>query len=236
MEKRIINVMDKTLKIISRLSLKNAVYKMGAMPKGIVMLGIAKDGLPVLLHARDSKAPNVIVWNRLARQGLRILKVIAEYLFSYHRSDKIEFVVFTKNPDDWGELNNYGFGTNSNTACIGIIPLYSEIAEVVIKGLAQWANETHKSAKAPVIILIDELENLESTSVDFKLYFRYVLLRGREKHIYSVGTADKNKFHKVQQWLDGFQREICGQDVEDEFEYIEGKEGFIFYTPRTELI
>lgn len=238
MQKQIVlSVMNKAIEIRQRrMSLKDVVYKMGLMPKGVVLLGIAEDGLPVLLHARDSKAPNIIIWNRLARQGLRILKVIAEYLFSHHKSDKIEFVVFTRNPGDWGELNDYGFGTNSNTACIGIIPIYSELAEVVMRGLARWANESHKSAKAPVILMIDDMENLESASSDFKLNLRYILLRGREKHLYSVGTSNKNNFHKVQQWLDGFQREIYGQDVEDTFEYVEGKEGFLFYTPKTELI
>lgn len=213
-------------------SLKEFILNLGKMPDGSIIIGIAKDGLPVALQARDKKAPNIIVWNKLVRQGLRILKVIAEYLFLYHKSDHIEFVVFTNHPKDWGELNQYGFGTNSKTACIGIIPFHSDLANVVMKGLATWAHESHKSPKAPVIILMDGMENMEKAGEEFRFNFRYVLLKGKDKYIYTVGTAHKNNFSKIYEWLEGFQREIYGQDLADTFEY----DSTIFYTPVTEMI
>lgn len=213
-------------------SLKQFVKGLGKMPFGSVLIGIAQDGLPVALSVRDSKAPNIIVWNKLVRQGLRILKVIAEYLFLYHKSDHIEFVVFTTHPKDWGELNEYGYGTNSKTACIGIIPFHSDLATVVMRGLATWTHESHKAPKAPVIILMDGMENLEGVDEEFRFNFRYILLKGKDKYIYTVGTSHKKHFHLIHHWLEGFQREIYGSDVADTFEY----DSTIFYTPITEMI
>lgn len=233
----VLKVFNKALEISRRLSLREFVKEIGKLPGKSVLFGVAKDGQPVLLNVDDSQASNVVIWNKLAKQGLRILKVVAEYLFLHHkREDGIEFVVFTTHPDDWGDLNGYGFGSNSKTACIGIIPFHSQLAEVVMGGLARWTHENHRASKSPVIILIDGLENIEKNSDEFKFHLHYILFSGRTKHIYTVGTSNKNHFHKVQEWLDGFQREIYGSDVEDVFEYVEGKESLYFYTPKTEMI
>ena len=234
----IIQVMNN--KIRGRHTLRKVVELISRIPGSSALMGMAEDGLPVLWDT-NAGASNIIVWNKKAKQGLKILKVIAEYLFSYHKevgmkAEQIEFVVLTCYPKDWGELNEYGFGTNEKTSCIGIIPFKSELAGVVISGLARWVNERHNSAKHPVIILIDGLETLKDMNEEFRNHFQYLLDMGRNRRVYVMGTASKNNFPHVQQWLSGFQAEIYGSDVDDEFEFMEDKKVILFYTPKTELI
>jgi hypothetical protein len=226
--------------VSSRPSLREVVSKIRSLPGHAIMLGMGETK-PVLWNVKDITAPNIVVWDKLFRQSLNVLKVIAEYIFSHHakigyHADGVEFVVLTFYPEDWGELNRYGMGMMGKTSCIGIIPFFSEMANKVMAGLAQWVNERHNSSKQPVIVLVDGLENLEKMSVEFRNHFRFLLDMGRRKHVYVVGTSSKKNFHHVQDWLDGFQREIYGRDVEDEFEIVEGRDTIIFYTPRTELL
>jgi hypothetical protein len=241
MMNKIIQVTKKAV-INNRPSLRRVMESLSPIPGHAVVFGISNgDGLPVYLNAQDTSAPNIVVWDKLARQSVQILKVIAEYLFQYHakvgfNAKGIEFVVLTLYPEDWGELNKYGMGMMGKTSCIGIIPFYSDLAEKVIEGLAKWVHERHNSSKQPVIILVDGLENIEKMSESFKNHFRYLLDLGRTKNVYIIGTSSKNKFAVIQKWLDGFQREIYGMDVSDEFEYVLGKDTLIFYTPRTELL
>jgi hypothetical protein len=221
--------------------LASIVEALRPVPSSLVMFGMAQDGYPVWLDTSDKNASNTVVWDKKARQGLRILRVISEYLFRFHqdiRYDKtygIEFVVLTTHPEDYGELNDYGMGMRGKTSCIGIIPFFSELSEKVIAGLAAWVAERHNHSKQPVIVLVDGLENVNSMSDGFKFHFRHLLDLGRSKHVYVIGTASKRNFSMVQNWLDGFQREIYGRDVEVEFEYMVGKETILFYTPMAEL-
>jgi len=227
---------------IQKLSLSYWMDKLCPLPAFALVLGIAEDKYPVLINVHDSKTPNIVVWNKLAKQGLRILKVLAEYVFCHHKTcgrpkdSRVEFIVFTRYPEDWGELNDYGMGTTGNTSCIGIIPFSSSIAGQVANGLARFINEPHGFAKNPVIVLIDGLENLDSVGDDFCRDFRMVLLRGRNKYVYVIGTAHKTNFRDVQEWLEGFQAEIYGSDIVDVFEMMEGKNVIPFYTPKTEMI
>jgi hypothetical protein len=221
---------------ISRPTLRKVVEWVGKLPAYCIMLGMAKDGLPVLFNAQDTTTKNIVVWDKLARQSLRILQVISEYIFYHHKSDGVEFIVLTLYPEEYGELNKYGMGMTGKTSCIGIIPFGSEIAEKVMDGLARWVNERHNSSKQPIIVLVDGLENVNKMSADFQNHFRYLLDMGRRKHVFIVGTSSKNNFQKVQKWLDGFGSEIYGRDVEYEFEFLEEKNTILFYTPRTEMI
>jgi len=222
---------------VERPTLKRIVEWLLPLPEYSVLFGMAEDGLPILLDAKDTLSPNVIVWDKLARQSLHILKVISEYLFQ-HRSQntEIEFIVLTLYPEDWGELNKYGMGAQGKTSCIGIIPFGSKLAEKVMEGLAKWVNEKHKSSKQPVIVLVDGLENVNRMSKDFQDHFRYLLDLGRKKNVYIIGTSHKSHFFQVYKWLDGFQREIYGRQIDYEFEWIDRNNTVLFYTPRTELI
>jgi hypothetical protein len=236
---KLIKVTKKEI-ISSRPSLKSVVNSLGYLPNHAIVIGM--DGeTPVLWNVHSTSAPNIIVWDKLARQSLNILKVIAEYIFAHHarigfHAEGVEFVVLTFYPEDWGELNRYGMGMMGKTSCIGIIPFFSELADKLMAGLAQWVNERHNASKNPIIILIDGIENVNKMGEEFQNHFRFLLDMGRTKNVYVVGTSSKNNFHQVQDWLDGFQREIYGLDVIDEFEWTEGKTNIIFYTPRTELL
>lgn len=203
---------------------------------GAVILGIATDGLPVAWDVKDRHEQNIVVWDKHTRQSLYILKVASEYMFSHQKDMEIEFVVLTTHPKDYGKLNEYGMGTNSKTPCIGIIPFFSKLTDVVMQGLCRWIHESHTSAKRPVVILIDGLENVDKSSEAFQESFRQILDIGRSKHVHVLATSSKSKFHEVYKWLDGFQCEMYGMDIPDEFEYVEGADTVIFYTPRTELL
>lgn len=218
-------------------TLSRVLNFVGLLPKEGVFMGVATDQLPVLLNAHSIEPCNIVVWDKLVKQGLRILKVIAEYIFSHRKnSEMIEFVVLTRYPEDWGELNKYGMGISGKTSCIGIIPFYSEIADQVVHGLATWINERHGASKSPVIVLIDGLNNIQDMQEDFKLDLRYILLEGHKKNVYTVATASKKDFAKVQYWLEGFHLEIYGCTVEHLFEYECEKEKIYFITPETEMI
>jgi hypothetical protein len=221
-----------------KVELSKVLKFVGRLPTEAVFFGLAKDGLPVLWNVKRGVPNNIVIWDKLYRQGLRLLKCIAEYVFIHKNDSKVEFVVLTNNVEDWGDLNQYGMGMMGNTSCIGIIPFNSELANTVLLGLCQWIHEAHTSSKSPVIVLVDGMEVLQKMDIDFRTNFRYLLTQGHRKNVYVIGTASKKNFAQVQDWLDGFHYEINGRNIEEFFEMIEDEtnENIVFYVPNTEMI
>jgi len=221
----------------NRITLKKVLDFVLPLPDEGILFGLATDKLPVLFDVKYAEPSNIVVWDKLYKQGLRLLKVIAEYVFLHRgNASKVEFVVLTHNVEDWGELNKYGMGMSGNTSCIGIVPFDSEIANTIVHGLCRWINEAHKSSKFPVIVLVDGLEYLNKSSDDFKLNFRYLLLKGHNKNVYVIGTASRKNFKEVQEWLEGFKAEIYGKSILELFEMMEKDKKIVFLVPETELI
>jgi hypothetical protein len=219
------------------ITLKKVLEFVGVLPDEGIFLGLATDKMPVLFDVKYAQPNNIVIWDKLYKQGLKLLKVIAEYVFLHRgNASKVEFVVLTDNVEEWGELNKYGMGIGGNTSCIGIIPFESEIANTIVEGLCRWINENHKASKHPVIVLVDGLEHLKQVNKDFKINFRYLLLKGHNKNVYCIGTASKNNFAEVQDWLEGFKTEIYGKSVFELFEIIEKENKVIFLVPQTEMI
>lgn len=205
-------------------------------PKEGVIFGVKEDGTPMAFDTHSPRSPNIFVWNKVVGQGLKILKVIAEFIFRFRRRINMEFVVFTLSPEEWGELNKYGMGAKSDTSCIGVIPLSSDLALKIMAGLARWTTEPHGNSTHPIIILIDGMEHLARMDDEFKNHFRCILDIGRKKNLFVVGTSSKKHLKKVQQWLDGFQQEIYGSDAVDLFETMIRSEIVYFVAPTTEMI
>lgn len=199
----------------------NDVVSQYNLPPHALLLGVAKDG-PVLFNPHTSASPNIMIWDRTPKQGLRILKVVADYILHFHSGHRIEFLVLTRFPEDWGELNEYGMGTSGATSCIGIIPFSSSVASKVVSALRSWMTDRN-IAKNPIIILIDGLENVNKMGRTFQDDFMSILFEGRDKNIYTIGTSKGKYADEIKAWLRGFQHYILGSDVENVFEMLEHK-------------
>jgi len=220
---------------IAKNSVRNSLRDIGPLPEEAVFLGVAHDG-PVLMNVKDRRAPNILVWDRTPKQGLQILKVVSEYLLGRKSKTPIEFMVLTRFPEDWGQLNEYGMGIGGHTSCIGILPFYSDIADQAIASLSAWFHRRESSWK-PFIVLIDGLENMQRVDDSTKMNLKYILMHGRSRNVYVIGTSKMKYKDEILFWSDSFQHEIFGSDVEDVFETLEGddKRTLIFSTPISEI-
>lgn len=197
--------------------------KVGTLPQEAILLGMAEDGLPVLFNITSPDSPNIMIWDKSPKQGLRILKTIAEYILNSHRGNRVEFLVLTRFPEDWGNLEKYGMGYSGDTSCIGIIPFYSDLAGRFVESLCSWITDKN-IAKNPIILLIDGMENVNRMEDKFQECLIRILFTGRPKNMYVVGTSKMKYFDEIKFWLRGFQHDIHGSDVENVFQMLENKD------------
>src|SRR5258705_8105807 len=99
------------------ITLKRVMKFIGTLPDEGILFGLATDKMPVLFDVKYAKPSNIVIWDKLYKQGLRLLKVIAEYVLLHRgNASKVEFVVLTNNVEDCRELNKYAIGMSGNTS------------------------------------------------------------------------------------------------------------------------
>ena len=203
------------------------------LPKNSVLFGMAEKK-PILFNANSEESPNTIVWDRLAGQGLRLIKTAIEFILRYHIGRRVEFVVMSNHTKEWSRLNENGLGVWSKNECVAIVPFWDIVSDQILFGMAKWVQEADRT-NSPVILFVDGLENLDRMSRESQNWFHYICVYGRKKHIYVIGTAKSESRVGLIRWTEGFQAEIFGHNKIEWFEMDEKHDTTVFFTPNTSI-
>lgn len=183
-------------------SLGQVLADFGPMPDEALFLGVATDGLPVLLNLHDSVPGPLLVIGEAGSGKTALLQIIAQAAGRMHQSESLQFGALTSHPDEWG-----GFENSSNN--VGIFPAYHRSSEDFILSLASWAHG-NKSSRQSILLMMDDLESITNMDVDTVDNLRWLLLRGPARRVWPIITLNSDRVQDMEPWLDAFRTRIFG--------------------------
>lgn len=218
------------------LPLAEVVKKILPMPDNAVVIGMGADGLPVCIDVSSPKSSNVIVWDKITGQGVKIIKTAVNYIVRYKNQSlyRTEFVILSNNSKEWLKLSDSGLGVWDRHACIAVAPFWERVAEQVLCALAEWCVKDGRTRR-PVLLFIDGLENIDRMGEGSVNHLRQILSIGRNRNIFIVATASSENRADLARWFEYFQREVYGQESLHWFEYDENRSTIVFFAPTTEV-
>ncbi|GAB4505606.1 MAG: hypothetical protein Fur0043_26030 [Anaerolineales bacterium] len=196
-------------------ALEQVLAEIGALPREALFLGVAADGLPVLLNLHDATpGPLLLVADRGAGKTA-FLQTIAHAAAILHPPEETQFGVLTARPEEW-----QGFAELPQ--CAGIFPVYHNTGMDFLYSLGGWAH-ANKSARQSVLLLLDDLTIMEHVDFDARQTLRWLLLRGPARRVWPIVTVNAEEGQQVRAWLDAFRTRLYGQirQCPDEFEETE---------------
>jgi hypothetical protein len=183
-------------------SLRDVVSSAAPLPHEAVFLGLAEDGLPVLLNLYDPLPGPLLVTGDQASGKTELLHCVARAVELLHAPAEVEFGVVTGHPDDWSDFqdcpNSAGiYSTNENTA------------QDFINSLVSWAHN-NKGENQSVLLLIDDLESATRLTGETEQNLRWLLLRGPNNRVWPIVTLNAGVADKMQAWLGFFRTRLFG--------------------------
>ena len=179
--------------------LETLLRELGSLPSEALLMGIAEDGLPVLLNLHDSIPGPLLVTGGEGGNKTNFLKFIAQVIERTHDPKAVQFGVLTSSPNEW-------IGYEEGMSCAGIIPVYENKAVDFILSLNAWAH-ANKSNQV-VVLLLDGLEKVfdwDQTAVD---NFRWLLMRGPARRVWPIVAVNENNLTQVTSLLEHFRTKI----------------------------
>ena len=186
----------------ARPSLNEVLADYGPMPLEALFLGVAFDGLPVLLNLHDPVPGPILITADPGSGKTTLLQTIALAAGKMHQPDDVQFGVLTNHPDEWSGMENI---PNN----VGIFPLYNQSAEDFILSLASWAHG-NKTSQQSVLLLLDDLEAASNLDFDARQNLRWLLLRGPARRVWPIITLNPNRMENIMPWLDAFRTRVFG--------------------------
>src|SRR5215213_10900160 len=182
--------------------LNEVLTEFGSMPTEALFLGVASDGLPVLLNLFDPIPGPLLISGDAGTGKTGLLQIIATAAGRTHQPEALQFGVLTNHPDEWSGLANI---PNN----VGVFSINDRSAEDFILSLASWAHG-NKTSQQSVILLLDDLEAATNLDFDAKQNLRWLLLRGPARRVWPIITLNPNRVENILPWLDAFRTRVFG--------------------------
>src|SRR6266498_1980875 len=183
-------------------TLSEVLAEFGPMPREALFLGVASDGLPVLLNLHDPVPGPILITADPGAGKTALLQTVALAAGKMHQPDELQFGVLTSHPDEWG-----GFEDIPNN--VGIYPLYHQSAEDLILSLASWAHG-NKTSRQSILLLLDDLEAASNLDFDARQNLRWLFLRGPARRVWPIITLNPNRMENIMPWLEAFRTRVFG--------------------------
>jgi hypothetical protein len=176
--------------------------EIGPLPREALFLGVAKDGLPVLLNLHDPLPGPLLVTGETGSGKTDFLRSIVRSLVQTHQPNDLQYGVITNNLDEWTEVEN----TNHS---VGVFSANDKSAQDLILSMTAWAHE-NKRARQSVLLLVDDLETIAKLEFDVLQNFRWLLSHGPSRRVWPVVTMDAERYGQVLSWIPLFRTRIFG--------------------------
>src|SRR6266498_2197486 len=184
-------------------NLSSVLSEMSPLPREALFLGIAADGLPLLLNLHDPHPGPMLIIGEAGAGKTAFLQSIAQSVVQTHHESEVQFGVITNRIDEWKDME-----TTPHRA--GIFDVNQANAQELILSLAAWAH-SNKNAEQSVLLLIDDLESIAKLEFDALQNFRWLLLRGPARRVWPFITMSAERYGQVLAWLEIFRTRVFGR-------------------------
>jgi len=184
-------------------TLKSVIADVSPLPHETLFLGLAEDGLPVLLNLYDSIPGPILIAGDQASGKTALLKTIARAVELMHSPEEVQYGVVTQYPDEW---NNFQ-GAQNNA---GIYIMQDGATQELLQSLVAWAH-SNKGKGQSVLLLIDDLEAIAKPGSQAEQNLRWLLLRGTSRRVWIFATLNASHARNMEAWLDFFRARLFGR-------------------------
>ena len=190
-------------------TLDSVLAEISPLPSEALFLGLAEDGLPVLLNLQDPIPGPILITGDQSSGKTTLLQVIARALEIIHSPLNVQYSVITQYPEEW---NNFQHVENN----LGIYTTQDNGTQELIHSLVEWAH-TNRNDGRSLLLLIDDLEFPTNLDQQTGQDLRWLLLRGTSRHIWPIVTLNTGRAQQVEDWLGFFRTRLFGniQSPED---------------------
>jgi hypothetical protein len=191
-------------------TLKSAIADISPLPGTALLLGLAEDGLPILLNLFDPIPGPILVIADKTGGKTAFLQMIARAAELLHNPSDVQSGVITQHPDEWKKFQN-------SQSTVGIYATQENNASELLQSLVTWAHN-NKGEEQSILLLIDDLEAVIKLDQQAEQNLRWLLLRGPSRRVWPVVTINSSRTQTLETtWLDFFRTRLFGfiQDSHD---------------------
>lgn len=182
--------------------LDDVLAEAGPLPEDSLIIGIAGDGMPLLLHLGDPGPGPILLIGERGAGKTRFLQTLAWSVGLLHPPETVSFGVLTNAPEEWDP-------GNLPENCAGIFGLHRRESLDFILQLAAWIERPARN-RHTMLLLVDDLDALVQTDGETCRNLQFLLQNGPERGVWPVATIDPARCLERMRWASLFRTWLFG--------------------------
>lgn len=185
-----------------RQNIEEILKEFGPLPYEALFLGVATDGLPVLLNMHDDVPGPILVVGDKGSGKTDLLKTMAKGIPLMHDSRLTQYAVITFDVDEWDSIEDADH-------MAAMFDLRDMAANQLIDSLAKWA-KINRGSRQSTVFMLDGLENIRFMEEQTKENFNWLLKNGAKNKVWVIATCNTEKVISMPSILDTFKTRVYG--------------------------
>ena len=184
-------------------TLRTVIADTSPLPPTALFLGLADDGLPVLLDLYDPIPGPILVIADQASGKTALLQMIARAAELLHTPSDVQSGIITQYPDEWKNFQD-------SQSMVGVYATQENNTTELLQSLVTWAHN-NKGEGQSILLLIDDLESITKLDQQTEQNLRWLLLRGPSRRVWPIVTINASCAHNMETWLSFFRTRLFGR-------------------------
>lgn len=183
-------------------SMECLLRHVGPLPREALLMGLAEDGLPVLLNLWNPAPGPILVAGDTGTGKTAFLHALAGSVHLQHKPHEVQYGVITDRPEEWHDHHG-------SPHCIGIFPMKQRKTADFVHALSVWIDMTRNNRQS-VVFFLDGLEQFVTWQAGLEQDFRKILLHGPSARIWPMATLDLERPQNSHPCLKDFRTRVFG--------------------------
>ena len=173
------------------------------LPPHSLFLGVANDGLPVLLNMANSVPGPMLIAGDVGSGKSALLRVIAASIDLVHQPEDVQYVVITATPEDWQSMEG-------SRNLVEIFDVKDSRSMEFLHSFTEWAH-SNRGERQSVLLFIDDLSMMMNIEERARQDLRWLLLRGPARRVWPIVTIHPKRVPDVHPWTSFFHTRLFGR-------------------------
>lgn len=182
-------------------NLADVIARLAPFPAQGVFLGLAGDGMPLLLNVFDPSSGSILIIGDAGAGKTNFLRSVARATLMSHPSPVVDFISITPDYEDWIDLE-----TQPN--CLGVWEASDPKVGDLLFDLTQSVQAN--TCKHPILFFIDDLSQLGRLNRDVVEMLYWLLHNGPAGRIWPIVTLNAQYAGEIPNWVMAFPTRIFG--------------------------
>lgn len=191
-------------------SLETMLATFPHLPACTAILGIGRDGLPVLFDLHDDRPGALLITADRGAGKTSLLQTLLLSTLALSLPHEAQFVVLANDLSHWEWL---GADPDAGRYLLDLVSPREPAAAAWIVRLAKMAAARQKGLQSgpTILLLIDGVEFMPESTVDVRSAFEWLLRHGAAAGIWPVATLAAARLAGMQSLVDQFPTQILGR-------------------------